>query len=154
MDLRVGFLCAALMSATSLQAEMRLTEAPLSDAELAQLRGGFVVDGLEIAIGLEQVVAINGETQVVNHLRIPNLNQQLANDRLLQQMETVLVAQGAASEGVRLMSGVAGNGGWITILQNSLDSTTIQNIRQLDIELKNVGGAYRFPRDPGLPLLP
>jgi len=155
MNLRVGLLCAAMLSAGALQAEgMRVAEAPLPDAELAQLRGGFVIDGLEIAIGLEQVVAINGETQVINRLLIPNLNQRFSSGQLLQQMETVLVAQDVASEGIRLTSGATGNGGWISVLQNSLDSTTIQNIRQLDIELNNLGGAYRYPRDAGIPLLP
>jgi len=42
----------------------------------------------------------------------------------------------------------------MTVLQNSLNSATIQQIRQLDIELNNLGGAYRLPRDAGLPLLP
>ncbi|MDR9425506.1 MAG: hypothetical protein RI567_09540 [Marinobacter sp.] len=154
MDLRVGLLCAAMLSAGILQAEMRLSETPLTDAELAQLRGGFLMDGLEIAIGLEQVVAINGDIQVINHLRIPNLNRQLNNEQLMQQMESVLVTQGAGPEGVRVASGAGGSGGWITVLQNSLNSATIQHIRQLDIELNNFGGAYRYPRDTGLPLLP
>ncbi|MGM0952988.1 MAG: hypothetical protein ACQEW7_08410 [Pseudomonadota bacterium] len=154
MALRMVLFWVAILGAGAVQAEMRLTEAPLTDAELAQLRGGFMLDGLEIAIGLEQVVAINGETQVINRLRIPNLNQQLNNEQLMQQMESVLVTQGAGPEGVRVASGAGGSGGWITVLQNSLNSTTIQHIRQLDIELNNFGGAYRYPRDTGLPLLP
>lgn len=154
MALRMVLFWVAILGAGAVQADMRLAETPLTDAELAQLRGGFMLDGLEIAIGLEQVVAINGETQVINRLRIPNLNQQLNNERLMQQMESVLVTQGAGPEGVRVASGAGGSGGWITVLQNSLNSTTIQHIRQLDIELNNFGGAYRYPRDTGLPLLP
>lgn len=154
MDLRVALLFAVMLNTGTLQAEMRLTETPLSDTELAQLRGGFFMDGLEIAIGLEQVVAINGETRVVNYLRIPNLNQQLGNGQLLQQMGSVLVSQETDSEGVRLASGATGSGGWVTVLQNNLNSTTIQHIRQLDIQLNNLGAVYRYPRDSGLPILP
>lgn len=154
MALRMILFWAVILGAGAVQAEMSLAETPLTDTELAQLRGGFMLDGLEIAIGLEQVVAINGETQVINRLRIPNLNQQLNNEQLMQQMASVLVTQGAGPEGVRLTSGAGGSGGWITVLQNSLNSTTIQHIRQLDIELNNFGGAYRYPRDTGLPLLP
>ena len=42
----------------------------------------------------------------------------------------------------------------MTVIQNSLNGTTIQNIRQLNIELNNLGGAYRLPRDFSLPMLP
>jgi len=144
---------AITLATMSVQAEMRLSESPLSDAELAELRGGFFLDGLEIAIGLEQVVAVNGETQVINHLRIPNLNQRLTGDGLSLQMES-LVAQSIGSDGLRLTTGAAGNGGWMTVLQNSLNSVTIQQIRQLDIELNNIGNVYRLPQDAGLPMLP
>ncbi|XKH01875.1 hypothetical protein LG325_03615 [Marinobacter nauticus] len=153
MKRHVGVFWAMALAAMSVQAEMRLSEAPLSDAELATLRGGFVLDGLEIAIGLEQVVAVNGETQVINHLRIPNLNQRLGSDGLSLQMES-LVAQSIGSDGIRLTTGAVGNGGWMTVLQNSLDSATIQQNRQLDIELNNIGNVYRLPRDAGLPMLP
>lgn len=41
----------------------------------------------------------------------------------------------------------------MTVIQNSLNSTVIQNTRQLNIELNNLGGVYRLPRDSGLPLI-
>lgn len=154
MDKPLALLVALLFSAGVVQAELNLAEQPLNDAELAELRGGFLLDGLEIAIGLEQIVAVNGETLVINRLNIPNLNQPLNGDQLLSQMESVLSVQGAGSEGLALASGAAGGGGWMTVIQNSLNSTTIQQIRQLDIELNNFSGAYRLPRDSGLPLLP
>lgn len=154
MDKRLGLLVALLFSVGTVQAELSVAEQPLNDAELAELRGGFVLDGLEIAIGLEQIVAVNGETLVINRLNIPNLNQVVNSDRLLSQMESVLSVQGAGSEGLALASGAVGDSGWMTVIQNSLNSSTIQQIRQLNIELNNFGGAYRLPRDFGLPLLP
>lgn len=132
--------------------DMRVSAPPLSDTELADLRGGFVLDNLEIAIGLEQVVAVNGDTLVVNRLQIPDLNRPVSN-AWSSQMETVLSANVPGLQGLELVSGAAGNGGWMTVIQNSLNSTVIQNTRQLNIELNNLGGAYRLPRDSGLPLI-
>ena len=157
MKRKACFLVAFLMLAGTAGAELKLPVQALPDSELAMLRGGFVLDGLEIAIGLEQLVAVNGETLVVNRLNIPDLNQAMSSDRLtqqMQQMETVMNVQAAGAAGMSLTSAPVGNGGWMTVLQNSLDSTTIQHIRTLNIELNNLGGAYRFPRDSGLPLLP
>src|SRR5690554_7586798 len=106
MKRRTGFLV-ALMLAGTVQAELRLPVQPLPEAELALLRGGFVLDGLEIAIGLEQLVAVNGETLVVNRLNIPDLNQAMNSDRLtqqMQQMETVMNVQAAGAAGMSLTS--------------------------------------------------
>lgn len=153
MNRKTGFLVALLL-AGPVHAELKLPVQPLADPELAQLRGGFVLDGLEISIGLEQIVAVNGETLVVNRLNIPDLNQSLGTDQLVQQMESVITDSGVGGPDLSLATGASGNGGWMTVIQNSLDSTTIQQIRQLDIELNNLSGAYRFPRDSGLPLLP
>lgn len=157
MKCKACFLVAFLMLAGTAGAELKLPVQALPDAELAMLRGGFVLDGLEIAIGLEQLVAVNGETLIVNRLNIPDLNQAMSGDRLsqqMQQMESVMNVQAAGTAGMSLTSAPVGDGGWMTVLQNSLDSTTIQHIRTLNIELNNLGGAYRFPRDSGLPLLP
>lgn len=49
----------------------------LADEELDRLRGGFMQDGLEISIGLDQIVALNGQELIVNRLTIPNLNQKM-----------------------------------------------------------------------------
>ena len=54
----------------SVQAELTLGVEPLSDPELADYRGGFLMDSLEISIGLEQIVGINGDTQTPGHRRL------------------------------------------------------------------------------------
>lgn len=127
-------------------AELRLGVEPLSDTELSVYRGGFLMDRLEITIGLEQIVGINGDTLVINRLTIPNLNQAV-NGRLVDhQMETVLEVISANQSGeARVSSNMAGSNGWMTLVQNSLDSTVIQNIHQLNIELNNLGAGYQFP---------
>ncbi len=153
MDKYAGMLVVMLFSGP-LQAELNMVELPLTDRELAELRGGFLLDGLEISIGLEQLVAVNGETLVINRLTIPNLNQLGNGDQLMHQMESVLAVQGLDANGLGIASNTAGQGGWMTVIQNNLNSSTIQHIRQLNIELNNFGGAYRLPRDSGFPLLP
>ncbi len=124
------------------QAELSLNVDPLSDSELAEYRGGFLMDNLEISIGLEQIVGINGDTLVVNRLTIPNLNQTLNGGLVDHQMETVLeVISANPSGGARVSSNMAGSNGWTTVIQNNLDSTLIQNMHKLNIELNNLGAA-------------
>ncbi len=129
------------------QAELSLGVAPLSDPELAEYRGGFLMDNLEISIGLEQIVGINGDTRVINRLTIPNLNEAINGGLVDHQMETVLEVISANRSGdARVSSNMAGPNGWMTVVQNNLDSTVIQNIHQLNIELNNLGAAgNQFP---------
>ena len=152
MRIGPGLSMLLLLAAPLASAELKVSVPPLSEMELASLRGGFVLDNLEIAIGLEQVVAVNGDTLVINRLQVPDLNRPLSN-AWNSQMETVLSANVPGLQGLELASGAAGAGGWMTVIQNSLNSTVIQNTRQLNIELNNLGGAYRLPRDSGLPLI-
>ncbi|KMQ76519.1 hypothetical protein [Marinobacter subterrani] len=128
------------------QSELALGFEPLSDQELSEYRGGFLMDDLEISIGLEQIVGINGDTLVINRLTIPNLNQ-AANDRVVDHhAETVLEVISANRSGsTRVSSQMAGPNGWMTVVQNNLDSTVIQNMHQLNIELSNLGAGNQFP---------
>lgn len=181
---------------------------PLSDTELAQLRGGFVgLDNLQIAIGLEQLVAVDGETLVLNRLTIPNLNQVVDGGRIAARVEQVLAdsrpqgtvvivtppvdtgsghnapvnggnspsgaasppnsttpvnvsepvadSQPVSSPGT-LISSQMNAGNWMTVIQNRFDGSVIQNIQKLNIELNNLGAAYRLPQGirNSLPILP
>lgn len=67
---------------------------PLADNVLDQQRGGFRIGNLEISIGLEQIVAINGDIQVVNRLTIPNLNQSIRDGVMEQLVEIARPASG------------------------------------------------------------
>lgn len=138
------FACSALTPVA--RAELNPGVDPISDRELSEFRGGFLMDNLEISIGLEQVVGVNGDTLVINRLTIPNLNQAV-NSRLPgHQMETVLeVISANRSSEARVASRMAGPNGWMTVVQNSLDSTVIQNMQQLNIELNNLGAGNQFP---------
>ena len=116
----------------------------LSDAELAQKRGGFVFDRFEIAIGLEQRVSVNGDLQVINSWRIPDISDVGSYAQALKNLPVLRDFSGAG-DGTRVTSGVLDNGSWMTLIQNNVDGAVIQNMQQLNIELNNLGQAWRLP---------
>lgn len=139
---------AGLLWNQPLRAELVLSVTPLADPELAELRGGFEMGNLEIAIGLEQIVSVNGDTLVVNRLTIPNLNQVVRDGTVEHQLETVLQVAGPDQQiGSRVSSNLSDSSGWMTLIQNNLDRTVIQNVQQLNIELNNVGNGVRLPNN-------
>lgn len=139
-------------AASSAQANAELSEginlnAPvLTDQVLATQRGGFWIDNLEIAIGLEQTVAVNGETRVVNRLTIPNLNQTAIPSQLQSHFESVKSLASDLNLGTVIKSGSLNNNGWLTTIQNSIDGVVIQNMRQLNVEINNLNGNQRLPQ--------
>ncbi|MCL1483947.1 MAG: hypothetical protein MH208_06005 [Marinobacter sp.] len=116
----------------------------LSDAELAQKRGGFFLNRFEIAIGLEQRVSVNGDLQVINSWRIPNISDVGSYAQALKNLP-VLRDVSSAGDGARVTSGVLDNGSWMTLIQNNVDGAVIQNMQQLNIELNNLGQTWRLP---------
>ncbi|MDO6822477.1 hypothetical protein [Marinobacter sp. 1_MG-2023] len=146
----VVVLGAAGMSAA---AEGIFSELPLSDDELSTQRGGFSLNNLEISIGLEQVVSVNGETLAINRLTIPNLNQLISGNAMPHKVETVLGIINSGQNGQALVSATSNDGGWMTLIQNDLNSSVIQNARQLNIELNNLGAGYRMPDNLRAPIL-
>ncbi len=137
---------ACLLWNPTLRAELVLPVTPLADPELAKLRGGFEMGNLEIAIGLEQIVSVNGDTLVVNRLTIPNLNQAVRDGTVEHHMETVLQVAGPDQKiGSRVSGDLSDSSGWMTLIQNNLDQTMIQNVQHLNIELNNVGNGTQLP---------
>lgn len=149
-------IAAAIISGSALASEEPLWAGdPMTDLELADLRGGFTFDQMEIAIGLEQIVTVDGTTMVVNRLSIPNLNQRVSGQGLAYSFDTVLATHGSdLSGGQAVISAVSGSGGWTTLIQNNLNEIAIQNLRQLNIELNNLGSAFKLPRDFSDPVFP
>ncbi|WP_417546913.1 hypothetical protein [Marinobacter segnicrescens] len=135
-----------LLAAPPVNEVLNLAGPVLADEELDRLRGGFLQDGLEISIGLDQVVALNGQELIVNRLTIPNLNQKIRGE-VAHRMETVVqVLQPDEPAGARVAVGPGiGGSGWTTVIQNSLNSTVIQNIHRLNIELNNLAVHQQVP---------
>lgn len=135
-----------VLAAASANEALHLSGAALADEELDRLRGGFLQDGLEISIGLDQIVAVNGQELIVNRLTIPDLNRRISGE-VDHHMETVVqVMQPDQSAGARVAVGHgAGGSGWTTVIQNSLNASVIQNIHRLNIELNNLSGRQQVP---------
>tara|TARA_B100002019_G_scaffold282547_1_gene287900 strand:- start:419 stop:910 length:492 start_codon:yes stop_codon:yes gene_type:complete len=151
-----GLVAGLVAGALPVNAESLSVAQPLTDVELAAQRGGFVLDNFEISIGLEQVISVNGDTLAVNRLTIPNLNQMGNESVVPHQVQSMLSLVDATPNGQALVSASSGSGGWLTLIQNDLNGTVIQNARQLNIELRNLGAGYRLPdhmKNPTLPFL-
>ncbi|MDP4547482.1 MAG: hypothetical protein ABJM19_01690 [Marinobacter sp.] len=154
--LMVGFVAGLATGSLAASAESLFIAQPLTDFELAGQRGGFILDNLEISIGLEQVISVNGDTLAVNRLTIPNLNQMGSGSVVPHQVETMLGLMDSTQSGQALVSASSASGGWLTLIQNDLNGSVIQNVRQLNIELRNLGGGYGLPdhvKNPALPFL-
>lgn len=102
---------------------------PVSDAQLARLRGGFSIDGgpgqIQLSLGIERLTAINGKLASVTRLGA------------------------SAADGIRLIQNGAGNvfdasvlhtllpGTLGTVIQNSLDGQTIRNLNVFNITVNS-----------------
>jgi hypothetical protein len=149
----MGLVFALGSAASPASADGTFLAQTMSDGELASQRGGFNLNNLEISIGLEQVVSVNGETLAINRLTIPNLNQMVSGKAMPHQMETVLSIINSGQNGHALVSAASDGGRWMTLIQNDLNGTVIQNARQLNIELNNLGSGYRIPDNLRNPIL-
>ncbi|WP_323751606.1 hypothetical protein [Marinobacter sp.] len=151
----VVFVLAAGMNVVTLttQADTVFMTEPLTDSELAAQRGGFLLDNLEISIGLEQIISVNGETLAVNRLTIPNLNQAGNGGGVPHELETMIGMVNSGVNGQALVAASSTPGGWMTLIQNDLNGSVIQNARLLNIELNNLGSGYRLPDQVQAPIL-
>ncbi|RLK47102.1 hypothetical protein DFR31_2420 [Alkalispirillum mobile] len=106
------------------------------DEVLAEQRGGFFGrNGMEIAIGLEQATAINGEEvhrTVLRELAPLGRGGNVPADALRQ----VVINTGNDGTTVRQLSDQTI--GWVTAIQNELDGQQIQHTTIMQLELNNV----------------
>lgn len=96
--------------------------AHVSNTELAHMRGGFAVNGMEISFGVENLTFINGiqqESASIHGNSNSNLIQQGAGNSL-------------SSEAFRSAAGV------FNVIQNSLDSQVIQHLTLLNIDIRHM----------------
>lgn len=151
---RLGVMALGFSLPVAAAGEALHAEQPLPDAVLDLQRGGFITDSMVIRIGLEQVVAANGETILVNRLNITDLNrlEGIGLDNLLSgtgSMPAVSDAtQNLIESGDLSFSSRFADGGWLTVIQNRVDSTVIQSLQSLNIELDNVRAGPAVPDFP------
>jgi hypothetical protein len=133
--LLVTVACAALLSGVSpslaeaLDNPMR--EVALADSELEELRGGFLLaGGLVIDFALYQQTVIDGELRRELQLSTQNLMQTMQPE----DFRTVI----QIGEGNVGLGSLAEIPGIVTVIQNTMDNTMIQNLSNLDIAVANL----------------
>lgn len=113
----------------------------VSDPELEELRGGFLTsDGLEIRFGLEQIVLVDGTLATRSSLNLSSLSQSnsATAPQLFDQNKLVQIVQNGDHN--HISADVAQNfsAGLMTVIQNSLDAQTIQNLTVLNVGVSNM----------------
>lgn len=109
------------------------------DSELAELRGGFLTsDGLEIRFGLEQIVLVNGTIEGRTSVNLSSLTANSAAPLQLDPNKLVQIIPNGDHN--RVSADVMQNfsAGLMTVIQNSLDTQTIQNLTVLNVGVSNM----------------
>lgn len=124
--------CSALLLGGALPA-MAAPEAlwvSVDDETLSTLRGGFInSEGFQISFQLENVISIDGVLQVQNRVEVPWGSGRPGFHSIFQES--------GDSGGVNLS--VASNG-LATLIQNTMDDKSIQHLRVINVEMRNLGG--------------
>lgn len=108
------------------------------DTILAEQRGGFFGrDGLQIAIGLDQITSLNGETlHQTTLLPIGSLNQAASHARTASR---IMIRSGPDAFPPRaLVTDSLDGTGWVTTIQNQLDGQAIHHQTIMQLELRNL----------------
>ena len=115
----------------------------VSDADLAGMRGGFSMGGLNISFGVEVLSMVNG-TPVLQYsftdqnlpgapLAPAGLQHILANNGLQN-----IIQVGPGNE---ILNSFSGFEGMLTVIQNTLDNTLIQHFSTITINISNFNPA-------------
>jgi hypothetical protein len=100
---------------------------PVKDEQLEQMRGGFTTaSGLQVSLGIERLVAINGELVARTRVDISDLNH-MSDEQLRQTRDALssvkLIQNGGAN--IYQASDSAHGGG--VVIQNTLNDQSIQS---------------------------
>lgn len=119
--LLIGFTSQALASDLPTEADSSLTNWEVaSDAELAELRGGFTLpNGMIIDFSLEKTIYLNGAKSFSSVFQLPN------NIALSQN-------------GLQNLSQILADSGLRSVIQNNLDNQIINSITEINITLRNL----------------
>jgi hypothetical protein len=149
---RMRLLIAAAAMGASMGAlgdDRALTDtAPVTEAELDQVRGGFDIPGqLHASLQLERVVAANGE--VIAHLAadIPDIAKMTASQaESLALAAGTLVIQGGPNNAFSLME----LGPAATVIQNTLNDQHLVAVTTLNVEVNSLAAFREMAFQDGL----
>ncbi len=112
-----------------------------TDQELAAMRGGFVMnDDLQISVGIERVIYINGVMQAIHTLNFPQIGTAINQSSAAQLRASMitLVQNGPGNSFVPTNAGSNTLPGGQTFVQNTLDRQLIQNLTMINAAVKNL----------------
>ena len=121
------------------------SQVPVSDAELATMRGGFTTsDGLLVSFGIAQAIYVNGVLDSTNSFTVTggtgaNPMLQVASQMGNNGLRVVQIgAQGSNTfhPGTTPISGLPGS---LTVIQNTLNQQVITNSTVINASLANMG---------------
>lgn len=119
--LLIGFTSQALASDLTAETDSALANwEAASDAELAELRGGFTLpNGMIIDFSLEKTIYLNGKESFSSVFQLPS-NVALSRN------------------GLQNLSQILANSGLRSVIQNNLDNQIINSITEINITLRNL----------------
>jgi hypothetical protein len=100
---------------------------PVKDEQLEQMRGGFTTaSGLQVSLGIERLVAINGELVARTRVDISDLNH-MSEEQLRQTRDSLSSVKLIQNGGDNIyQAGDSAHGGGV-VIQNTLNDQLIQS---------------------------
>lgn len=113
-------------------------EGLIAESQLDQMRGGFLLEDadLEISLGIERAVSINGELVTTTRLDIPSLTPEGAAHAILSTGTLGTIVQNGPGNSVASMGALLNSP--IFIVQNSLDNQAIQTMTVINATVSNL----------------
>lgn len=109
----------------------------VSEQSLDRVRGGFLVDGLNISFGIERAVYVNGSLVTSTSFNVSDLGRITGGRAPAFDASTIALIQNGAGNTVTaapIPSGAIG-----TIVQNTLDGQKIQNVTVINATTNSLG---------------
>jgi hypothetical protein len=115
----------------------------VSDAELAEMRGGFNAGGLNISFGVDVLTMIDGVPVIAYSFTDANLPGAPVVPGGLQHIVANYGLQNIirVGPGNEIISSFSGFEGVLTVIQNTLDNTLIQHLSTITIDINNFNPA-------------
>ncbi len=113
-------------------------EGLVAESQLDQMRGGFLLEApdLEISLGIERAISINGELITTTRLDIPSLTPEGAAQAIVSTGALGTIVQNGPGNIVANMGTLLNSP--IFFVQNSLDNQAIQTMTVINATVTNL----------------
>jgi hypothetical protein len=110
----------------------------VSEQSLDRVRGGFLVDGLNISFGIERAVYVNGSLVTSTSFNVSDLGR-ISGGRGTPTFDANTIALIQNGAGNTVTTGQIPSGAVGTIVQNTLDGQKIQNVTVINATTNSLG---------------